>query len=169
MKLTIHRGTHEIGGSCLEITNQESTIIIDIGMPIVKSDGDRFDFKEYEHLNTRELIKEKILPDIAGIYEWNKDSKKVDGLFISHAHLDHYGLYSYLQKDIPCFIGKGTKWLIDITNLFLGGTCIIGQPVFLKSGRQFEFGRFGVTPYLIDHSAFDSYALNSTVFLYTRF
>ena len=47
MKIIIHRGTHEIGGSCVEIQSKKSRILIDIGMPLVKKDGDRFNFKEY--------------------------------------------------------------------------------------------------------------------------
>ena len=42
MKIIIHRGTHEIGGSCVEIQSKKSRILIDIGMPLVKKDGDRF-------------------------------------------------------------------------------------------------------------------------------
>ena len=36
MKIIIHRGTHEIGGSCVEIRSKKSRILIDIGMPLVK-------------------------------------------------------------------------------------------------------------------------------------
>ncbi len=48
MKIIIHRGTHEIGGSCVEIRSKKSRILIDIGMPLVKENGDRFDFREHE-------------------------------------------------------------------------------------------------------------------------
>ena len=33
MTLTIHRGTHEIGGSCVEICSDKTKILIDLGMP----------------------------------------------------------------------------------------------------------------------------------------
>lgn len=41
MKLTIHRGTHEIGGSCLELSSNSgrTRVIIDIGLPLVNADG----------------------------------------------------------------------------------------------------------------------------------
>jgi ribonuclease J len=68
MKIIIHRGTHEIGGSCVEIQSKKSRILIDIGMPLVKKDGDRFNFKEYKNTPGPELVKEKVLPDISGIY-----------------------------------------------------------------------------------------------------
>ncbi|MBN2396320.1 MAG: MBL fold metallo-hydrolase, partial [Candidatus Atribacteria bacterium] len=66
MKIIIHRGTHEIGGSCVEIQSKKSRILIDIGMPLVKKDGDRFSFKEHENKSGPELVKEKVLPDIGG-------------------------------------------------------------------------------------------------------
>jgi len=47
MKIIIHRGTYEIGGSCVEIQSKKSRILIDIGMPLVKKDGDRFNSNIY--------------------------------------------------------------------------------------------------------------------------
>ena len=33
MKLTIHRGADEIGGSCVEVTTGNTRILLDFGMP----------------------------------------------------------------------------------------------------------------------------------------
>jgi Cft2 family RNA processing exonuclease len=35
MNFKIHRGTKEIGGSCVEIWTDTSRIVIDLGMPLV--------------------------------------------------------------------------------------------------------------------------------------
>lgn len=67
MNLTIHRGTHEIGGSCVEIESNGSRIVVDIGVPLVKPGGERFDFKEYGDLSGEGLVKARILPDVAGL------------------------------------------------------------------------------------------------------
>ena len=40
MNIIIHRGTKEVGGSCVEITCQDSCILIDFGIPL------GFDFDE---------------------------------------------------------------------------------------------------------------------------
>jgi len=51
MNLTIHRGTHEIGGTCVEIESGASRIVVDIGMPLVDDGGDKFNDKKYKGLS----------------------------------------------------------------------------------------------------------------------
>ena len=158
MKVIIHRGTHEIGGSCVEIKNEKSRIIIDFGMPLVKSDGDRFDFNEYQNKSGPDLVKERILPDIDGIYHWDTYGKLVDGVLISHPHIDHYGLFRYIHKDICFYLGKAAKKLIDLTVMFTSVEGSISNYHSIQSGKVFNCGGFKITPFLMDHSAFDSYA-----------
>jgi len=45
MKLIIHRGTHEIGGSCIELVSANSRILLDFGLPLVDSNNEQFDSK----------------------------------------------------------------------------------------------------------------------------
>lgn len=45
MKLTIHRGSKEIGGTCVELKSGDSRILIDFGLPLVDENMERFDFK----------------------------------------------------------------------------------------------------------------------------
>ena len=158
MNLTIHRGTHEIGGSCVEIENHDSRIVIDIGMPITKKDGQRFEFKNYKDIDGPVLVKEKILPDVKGIYEWDKENKAVDGLLISHAHIDHYGFSNYLRKDTHFYLGEGTKRLIELSSIFSDAKVKIKHYTPIKSEKPFQVGSFTITPYLMDHSAFDANA-----------
>ncbi|MBI5375604.1 MAG: MBL fold metallo-hydrolase [Candidatus Schekmanbacteria bacterium] len=158
MNITIHRGTHEIGGSCVEISSGESRIVIDIGMPLVQKSGERFEFRDYEKLTAQELVKEKILPDIKGIYKFDGNDKPVDGMLISHPHIDHYGFFRYLHDDIPYYLGEGTRKIIDLTGILLGLSGSIKSCRYLKSGSKIKIGNFTVTPFLMDHSAFDAYA-----------
>jgi len=158
MKIIIHRGTHEIGGSCVEIQSKKSRILIDIGMPLVKKDGDRFDFREYENMSGLELVKEKMLPDIGEVYSWDNDKKMIDGVLISHPHIDHYGFFRYLDKDICFYLGEATKKIIDLTVIFTPVRGSISNYHPIESGKSFCCGDFKITPYLMDHSAFDSYA-----------
>ena len=50
MKFKIHRGTKEIGGSCVEVWTESTRILLDFGMPLVEKDGKEFDFGKYKTL-----------------------------------------------------------------------------------------------------------------------
>ena len=158
MKIIIHRGTHEIGGSCVEIQSKKSRILIDIGMPLVKKGGDRFNFREHENTPGPELVKEKVLPDIGGVYAWDTDKKLIDGVLISHPHIDHYGFFGYLNKDICFYLGEAAKKMIDLTVIFTSIRGSVSNYHPIQSGKSFPCGDFKITPYLMDHSAFDSYS-----------
>jgi len=158
MKITIHRGTHEIGGSCVEVRSANSRIIIDIGMPLVNQGGERFDFKDYEGLSGPELVERKVLPDVPGLYEWDIANKTPDGILISHAHIDHYGFYSYLNKDIRFYLGEASQRIIGLTSVFTSVKGTIANFLNFESGKSLTCGDFTITPFLMDHSAFDAHA-----------
>jgi len=69
MKLIIHRGTHEIGGTCIELQSQNSKILIDFGMPLVDEKREPFDSDEIKNKSKEELIKIGVLHSIEGIYK----------------------------------------------------------------------------------------------------
>jgi len=48
MKFKIHRGTKEIGGSCIEVWTESTRILLDFGMPLVEKNGKEFDFGKYK-------------------------------------------------------------------------------------------------------------------------
>ena len=57
MNFKIHRGTQEIGGSCVEIWTDTTRILVDFGMPLVNKDGSEFDFEKYKKFNDIGIIK----------------------------------------------------------------------------------------------------------------
>lgn len=158
MKLRIHRGTHEIGGSCVEIQQGESRIIIDIGTPLSDGKEGRFDLKKYRLIPGPELVSRGILPDIKGFYEWDKNEKPINALLISHAHQDHYGFLKFVRSDIKVYLGEPTRDLIKLCGVFTSARIVIKNPRFFKSGEEFSCGDFSITPFLMDHSAFDSHS-----------
>ena len=156
MHFKIHRGTQEIGGSCVEIWSETTRIHVDFGMPLVESDGSEFDFKKYKNLSHKELIKAGVLPDVQGIY--NDDKTLIDGFLISHPHQDHYGLFNYLNPAIKCYLGRASHKLIEINNMFTPQNTIISNPEYFEKEKPFQIGDITITPYWADHSAFDSYS-----------
>lgn len=158
MNIIIHRGTHEIGGTCVEVESRGSRIVIDIGMPLVDETGERFDERKYRNFSGSELVRANILPDIRGFYSWDPENKPIDGILISHSHSDHYGFYGHLREDLHYYLGEGTRRIIDLNARLFASKKPIANCSIFSSGSSFRIGEFTITPYLMDHSAFDAYA-----------
>ena len=156
MKFIIHRGTREIGGSCVEVWTSSTRLVIDIGMPLVEKDGSEFDFKKYSTLQASELVRKEILPDIKGFYQ--DDKLGIDGVLISHAHVDHYGFSRYLHSDICYYLGEPTAQSINLTCLFTPQQSNIKKWTYFEKSKPFLIGNIKVTPFWMDHSSFDAYA-----------
>lgn len=154
MKLTIHRGTHEIGGTLIEIKTSNTRLLIDTGYPLFLNDMPIED--KVAKLPAEKLLKLGVLPPIKGLYQWDRSS--FDAIVISHAHIDHYGLLKYANSDIPVYMSAGTKKLIKISQTFkICDTYLINTSIF-NMYEPFEVGDFFIKPYLMDHSGFDAAA-----------
>jgi ribonuclease J len=156
MKLIIHRGTHEIGGSCVELKAGNNRILIDFGIPLVTRDHKPFDSNSLKGKTIQDLKTQGILPDIKGLY---KDEKKeIDGILISHSHLDHYGFLQYVNPEIPIYLSQGAGILIDVSNIFVPTKVGKLNTNVISNKKRFKIGDFTVQPFLVDHSAFDALA-----------
>jgi ribonuclease J len=156
MKLIIHRGTKEIGGSCVELYSKETRIIIDLGMPLVNSENEHFDSKLLEDKNIPELIESHLLPKVKGLYVG--EEKGIDAVLISHPHQDHYGLLRYINPEIPVYMSKGTQALIEASDIFIPTKANLRNVTTFKMWRPFIIGDLVITPRLVDHSGFDAAA-----------
>lgn len=154
MRFKIHRGTREIGGSCVEIWTESTRIVVDFGMPLVNPDKTQFNSRAMKNLSVKELLRKGILPDIKEFYE-NKGNTT---LVLSHAHQDHFGLIKYVNANCKIYLGKATQKLIEITSIFTNQNWKIVNSQHFESGKSFVVGDIDITPYLMDHSAFDAYA-----------
>lgn len=128
MEIKILRGTHEIGGSCIMIKSKKATILLDVGAPLSENS------KSLEPIN-----------------------EKIDGIIISHAHGDHYGE----MENIKCnkvYIGETTLKIIQATRLFLNKSEYKMDFETFENGHAFRIGDISITPYLVDHSAYDAYS-----------
>ena len=97
-----------------------------------------------------------MLPNIKGLY--NDTDKLIDGVIISHAHQDHYGLLNYIHKNVKHYLGEATHKLIELNNLFTPQEIHIENVNYFEREKKFQIGDFSVTPYWADHSAFDAYS-----------
>ena len=156
LNITIHRGTHEIGGTCVELTAGASRIVLDMGMPLVNPDGTEFDSRALRDKTGQELLDIGILPPVGGLYAWQQPS--VDGVLISHAHQDHYGFVNHVHPDVPVYLGEGTARLLEVSKAFTPHQIEVRSPVVFQWPGAFDVGAFHVVPHLVDHSAFGAFA-----------
>ena len=140
MTLTIHRGTQEIGGSCVELRTAEAKMLIDFGLPL-----------DYEKRTPEE--QEQIRRDAA---EW---CKNVDVLFLSHAHADHYGLFDLLPEGTPVYATEETFAMLSLDGILGKDTTTHLKKCPMRGYQPYEFSGLTVTAYPIDHSAYGACAL----------
>jgi ribonuclease J len=139
MKIRIHRGANQIGGSCVEVQCRDYRIVLDVGLPLnVVSPED------------------EELPDVPG---FKSPDPSLLGVLISHPHQDHYGLVSRITTDIPILIGAAAQRILERASLFTGNKILFSNVIHLVSEQLISIGPFKITPFLMDHSAFDSYAV----------
>lgn len=156
MILTIHRGSKEIGGSCIELQSDNSRILIDFGLPLVDENRQQIDSRKIIKQSKEELIKKGFLPRIKGLYD--NEPAQIDAILLSHPHQDHYGLLSYINPHIPVYTSRGCKALIEVSYFFGQTNYDLGNIKTVRPWRPFEKSDFTITPYLVDHSGFDALA-----------
>ena len=138
MRVRIHRGAHEIGGSCVEVEAAGARLVLDVGRPL--------DAERGAHVP---------LPDVAGFVEADPS---LAGVIISHAHQDHWGLVGQIPPGVPLYLGEATQRILQEAAFWTNGL-VVSPTGYLAHRQTFDLGPFRVTPYLNDHSAFDAYSL----------
>lgn len=138
MNVCIHRGTKQIGGTCIEVEAAGRRIVLDIGLPL---DAESDDVP---------------LPQVKGFTD---DDPDLLGVFISHPHQDHYGLASRLLPSVPVLIGEDARKILDAAREFFPDTVNFKNSIGLNHRQPLQLGPFTLTPYLMDHSAYDSYGV----------
>ncbi len=135
----------QIGGCFTVITTSKAKIMIDYGLPLPGAKAKQEDF------------------------DWENDT--VDAVFITHYHGDHVGKILDIPSTIPIYMGKTTKQIM--LNIH---EALVRIPKFedeqkkwielLKSNRIevvqenkpiTKIEGVTVTPYSVDHSAYDAY------------
>ncbi|MFQ6124726.1 MAG: MBL fold metallo-hydrolase, partial [Candidatus Heimdallarchaeota archaeon] len=73
-----------------------------------------FEFPVLRPANLHDLLKLELIPDFKGLYRFDESRPLINGIFLTHAHLDHYGYIPCLRKDTNIFLGACTKRLLDL-------------------------------------------------------
>ncbi len=126
----ILRGKEKIGENLIEITYGDTRILVELGKAL-DGNGEKFE---------QEILKEHY-----------------SAVIVSHYHEDHAGLIQY-KRDCPVYIGNGAYRIVKAMSEYHGKK-MPENIVTYRNGRTFEIGGIKITPFLCDHSAFDSYML----------
>lgn len=140
MRVRIHRGARQIGGTVVELEHDGRRLLLDCGLPL---DGDPDD--------------PAVMPTVDGL---TAADDGLLGVLLSHGHRDHWGLLPKAHAALPIYMGEATERIFAAAAPFVPGTLTTKAAGHLVDGRAIEIGPFTVTPHLVCHSAFDAYALN---------
>jgi ribonuclease J len=139
MRVCIHRGTKEIGGTCVEIESGNKRIVLDVGLPLDVSAPAEIRLHAIRGFETLDA--------------------SLLGVIISHPHLDHYGLAYRLHDQTLFLIGKAAQSILAAADLFTPSGATFENVRYLEDRTPIMLDPFTITPVLVDHSAYDAYAL----------
>ncbi|MFA5406745.1 MAG: MBL fold metallo-hydrolase [Candidatus Nanoarchaeia archaeon] len=145
VKLSFYGGVREIGGNKILLEDKGTKIFLDFGMNF----GDYADyFTEFMPMRKCNSIKDLttlgLLPDLKGLYRRDyckhmgvdcKEDNSVDGVLISHSHIDHIGFVHFLRKDIPVYVSPESKAVMELFDTAGAG----GFNDYCKFNPSFEF------------------------------
>ena len=142
MRITIHRGAHQIGGCITEIKSDNAKILIDLGSNLPDSKA-----KELNETDVAELTQD------------------ADAIFYTHYHGDHVGLFHLVPEAVPQYISKGALEVMMCKYKALNSHQDYSRELAaLKRFHHYEAkvsidikGKIRVTPYYVSHSAFEAY------------
>lgn len=126
------RGQDKIGENLIEISCGATKLLVELGKAL--GGGDELSDIEKTVLQT-----------------------KYDAVIVSHYHADHAGLIEY-KTDCPIYIGSGAYRVVKAMSEYHGKAHASNIATY-RNGKTFTVGNIKITPYLCDHSAFDSYML----------
>jgi ribonuclease J len=135
----------------VELAARGARILIDLGLPLSSRDGEA-----------------PTLPPVPGV-DWQ--GRSLLGILLSHSHADHCGL-AHRVRDVPVGLSVRANAILRAAEYFSPHARAFPSPRWaFEDGKTFEVGPFRVTPFLVDHSAFDAFALlvevNGRRLLYT--
>lgn len=136
MRVHIHRGQHQIGGSVIEVSTGSTHIILDAGSNLDEGNA-------------------VTVPHIDGLFS---GTKQYDAVFVSHYHSDHAGLVNHLTAGIPVWMGKESYAILRSSNDYRKLPTSF-EPRFMYDRQAIIIGDMMITPFRCDHSAYDSYML----------
>jgi len=122
MQIEILGGKDEIGGNKILLEHKDTRIFLDFGMSFKQASLYFSEFLQPRKCAAlTDFFELGLLPDIEGLYrgdylrhmEREEEDRKIDAVFLSHAHADHANYIHFLRFDIPIFCTRITKTIMQ--------------------------------------------------------
>ena len=136
MKIKILKGTKQIGGVYTEITSKKARIIIDFG---------------------KDLDGKNKLKEIDGL---TIGKPAYDGVIITHNHSDHIGRIDEVLPEIKVYMSDLSRSIYERAFCFSRTMGKINRKTYnIEDGKPFYIKDIKITPYIVDHSAYNAFML----------
>jgi len=122
--LDFYGGVDEIGGNKILTSFQDTSLFLDFGMSFSQANKYFAEFLQPRKANgILDFIEFGLLPEIKGIYRedylkhsglHSTDKPSVDGVLLSHAHMDHSAYVHHLREDIPIFLTEQSYLIMKV-------------------------------------------------------
>ncbi len=150
-------GVGRIGGNKILIEYERTKIFLDFGKDFLIW-RTYYEFPFTYPKSIEELISIGAIPNIRGLYI-NDEKAEIDAVFISHAHLDHIGHISVLHRDIPVYMGEGSKVILEAINDVSRPSSKDVERNFsgirietFRTGKEIVIKDIAIKPIHVDHS-----------------
>jgi|GEM_PF-263738 len=171
VKLCFFGGQNEIGGNKILLDDGQTKIFLDFGQSF-SNEGKYFEAPFLSPQNIDDLRLVGAIPNVEGLYKnagflpqydekgfvgicGKGESKTVDAILISHAHLDHAGYLGVVRPDIKIYGSHITKRFLELRRDISEGWAIkydLDSFVGLDEEQTFQIGSAQVTHIGVDHS-----------------
>ena len=94
-------------------------------------------------------------------FDWEAES--IDAVLFTHYHGDHIGRFKEIPRSVPVYMGKVTRQVMTTIAKYTKDTDALQilqddtRVRKIKAAQPFAIQDIRITPYLVDHSAFDAY------------
>ena len=182
--LTFYGGVNEIGGNKILLEDKDTKVFLDFGMSFGKR-GAYFDEFMSPRVSTglKDFIEMGLIPNLENVYRTDllkmmdrtDTETDIDAVLLTHAHADHADYISFLNENIPVYMGDTCKLILEAIQMRSASkfereilsfkprpTDRKAEPIerdirTFRTGDKFKIGSLEIEPIHVDHSVPGAY------------